>query len=76
MEKVKNLLIKANSDYETEIESNSEVDSENQSDGLTNYRLARDRQRKTIFPPTRYADISPPLNFTEESEVAFSLASA
>ena len=29
MEKVKNLLIKANSDYETEIESNSEVDSEN-----------------------------------------------
>lgn len=66
----------ANYDYETEIESNSEVDSENQSDGVINYRLVRDRKRRTIFPPTRYADISPPLNFTEESEVEFSLASA
>lgn len=28
----------------------------------------------TIIPPARYTDVTPPLNYTEESEVAFALA--
>lgn len=51
------------------------LDTENYSGGLINYHLARDMQRWIITPLERYTNITP-LNFTEESNVAFALPAA
>lgn len=60
-------------DLENESEEEQTV-LEDEGTDLSNYQLSRDRKRRVIIPPVRYATGPPPDHLTKDYEVAFALA--